>query len=337
MDFDSLLSELINKSGLKKNDIQSLVDKKYLEMNNLITKEGAIYLIAREFDISLPENSTGRASIKSVAAGMRNINLVGRIFKISKVNEFTKSNGTAGRVSNVFIGDNTGFIRIPLWDEQVKMLEDNIISIGDTVQVNNGFARENTFGETEISLGRFGSIHTIDSHVDLPSVEDLSKMVFSLSLERTTISDVVAGGSFEIKGAVVQIFKGNFLFDVCSMCGNKVENSRCAEHGEMAPGHAMVLSFVLDDGTGDLRCVLFRETAEKMAGVTSDELSKINAEGRYQLLCEKLLGKEMILSGRVKKNTLFDRMEMMVSEFKDINPLEESKKLLDEIELMVGA
>lgn len=336
MDFDVLLTELINKSGIKKDDILNLVDKRYLEMKDLITKEGAVYLVAKELDIDIPENPIGRTSIRNIVAGLRNVNLLGRIFKISKITEFTKSNGASGKVSNIFVGDNTGFIRIPLWDEQVNLLADNTISIGDVVQIS-GSARENVFGDVEISVGRFGSINTVENYVELPSVEDLSKMFFNISPERTEISNVIAGGNFEIKGIVVQLFKGNFLFEVCPMCGGKIENNRCDEHGDVTPSHALVLSFILDDGKGDLRCVLFRDVAEKLCGVVSEELSKVASEERYLILSSRLLGKELILSGRVKKNKMFDRLEMMVNGFKDINPLEESKKLVDEIELMVGA
>lgn len=336
MDFDFLISELENKSDLKKDDILSLVDKKYLEMRDLITKEGAVYLTAKELGIDLPENVTGRISIKSVVSGMRNINVIGRVFKISKINEFIKSNGSAGRVANIFIGDNTGFIRIPLWDEQVKLLEDNILSIGDVIQVSNGISRENTFGNVEISLGRFGAINQLEDFTELPSTEDLLKKSLNLSIERTSISDATSGGNFEIKGTPIQLFKGNFLFETCPMCGNKVDNGRCIEHGDVTPGHALVVSFIMDDGTGDLRCVLFRETAEKLCNTSAEELSKIDANERHMIINDKIIGKEFVLSGRIKKNKLSDRLEMVVDDFKGINPLEESKKLVDELELIIG-
>jgi len=294
-------------------------------------------LVAKEFDISLPENSLGRMPIKKVVSGMRNVSITGRVFKISKINEFKKSNGSAGRVSNIFIGDNTGVIRVPLWDEQVKLLEEGTISVGDIIQVGNGLARENTFGEVEISLGRFGSINILEDFVDLPSAEELLKMSFNISPERADISDAISGGSFELKGTIAQVFRGNFLFEVCPLCNGKVEDSKCMEHGDVAPSHAMVVSFILDDGTDDLRCVSFRKSAEELIGMPSEELSKLEPEERYGMVSSNLLGREIILSGRIKKNKMSGRMEMMVNGFKDINPLEESKRLVDEIELMVGA
>ncbi len=336
MDFEHLVSELENKSDLKKSDILNLVDNKYLEMKDLITKEGALYLIAKDIGVNLPENSFERMPIKNVKLGMRNVNILGRIFRISKINEFIKSNGSTGRVANIFIGDSTGLMRVPLWDEQVKLLEENTISVGYIIQVGNGIARENTFGEVEISLGRFGSINVVEDFFELPSAEELSKMSFNISPERADISDATSGGIFELKGTIAQVFRGNFLFEVCPLCNGKVENNRCIEHGDVTPAHALVISFILDDSTGDLRCVLFRESAEKIIGMTAEELFKLEIEERYQAISSKLLGREIILSGRVKKNKIFEKMEMMVNEFKDINPLEESKKLVDELELMVG-
>ncbi|MBI2547537.1 MAG: hypothetical protein HYW23_03770 [Candidatus Aenigmarchaeota archaeon] len=336
MEFDFLVSEVVSKSNVKKDDILSLVDKKYTEMENLITKEGALYLVAKEMNIELPENKTPGTPIRNIVPGMRNVNFIGRVFKISKTTEFKKANGNAGRVANIFIGDGTGVTRVPLWDDQVKMLEENMISIGDTVQLSNGLSRENSFVGVEVTLGKFGTLTPLEDYADLPSAESLLKGSFSFSVEKTNISDVVAGGNFEIKGVVSQLFRGNFLFTVCPMCGSKLENTKCTEHGEVAPSYAMVISFIADDGTGDLRCVLFRNTAEKLCNMSAEELSKMDPDKRYSILSDSILGKEFIFAGKVKKNDMYDRMEMMVNDFKDINPLEESKKLVNEIELMVG-
>lgn len=335
MDFDNLLNELQNKSTLKKDEVQSLVDDKYSQMKDFITREGAIYLVAKEIGIDLPERPTGIVPIKGIVSGMRNVNVIGRVFKISKVTEFTKSNGSKGRVANLFVGDRTGFIRIPLWDDQVKSLEDGTISIGDILQISNGFSRENNFGSVELSIGKFGAIGHLNDY-DLPSVGDLEKMSLSISIERTNISDAVPGGNFEIKGTIVQVFRGNFLFNVCPMCGNKIDENRCIEHGDVTPSPALVISFVADDGTGDLRCVMFREFAEKMCDTSSEKLSKMDIEERYQFVSNKILGKELVFSGRVRQNKMFDRVEMTVNDFKPINPLEESNKLVDELESMVG-
>ncbi len=335
--FENLVTELSNKSKIGKEDILSAVDKRYSEMNGLITKEGAVYLVGKEMNIELSENPKEGPQIRNITAGMRNVSVIGRIFRISKITEFKKSNGATGRVTNIFIGDVTGYIRIPFWDDQVKLIEDNTLNLGDVIQVGNAFARDNTFGDVELSLGKFGTIRQIEDFIELPSVEDLSKMFLKIFPEKTTISNVISGGNFEIKGTIAHLFEGNFLFQVCSMCNGKLTNNTCAQHGEVTPNNEMVVSFILDDGTGDLRCVLFRDIAEKFCDISGKELSEMDIERRYERIKDKILGKELILIGRVRKNRISDGLEMTVNDFKAINPLEESKRLVDDVEFMVGA
>ena len=93
-----------------------MVDKKYADLSGLITKEGAALLVANELGIKL-NNTVRRPSIKDLQSGMKNVSVTGRIFRISDVTGFKKSDGSAGKVANVFIGDETGFVRIPLWNE----------------------------------------------------------------------------------------------------------------------------------------------------------------------------------------------------------------------------
>ena len=102
------------------------------------------------------------------------------------------------------------------------------------------------------------------------------------------------------------------------------------------PNYALVISCIADDGTGDLRVVFFRNLAERVCDISSQELVILNEEERYQKIKDKLLGRELIISGKVKKNQMFERLEMMANDFKDINVLDESKKVLEEIELKIG-
>src|SRR4030042_1436449 len=196
-------------------------------------------------------------------------------------------------------------------------------------------SRENVDGDVEISLGKFGGIRQIEDTIEFPSEVDLSKRFFSLSSERVLIRDIIPG-KFEIMCTVAHVFRGNFLFNTCPVCSSSLEGNKCSEHGAVDPNHALVLSCIADDDTGDIRTVFFRDLAEKLSNMSSQELSLLEPEERYEKISSNLLGRELIISGKVRKNKMFDRLEMMANDFKDINILEESNKLADEIELRVG-
>jgi hypothetical protein len=76
----------------------------------------------------------------------------------------------------------------------------------------------------------------------------------------------------------------------------------------------------------------FRNTAEQVLGISAKEIAAVGEPNRYDLVREKLLGKELVIQGRVKKNKDFNRFELTASGIKEINPLEESKRIAEELE-----
>jgi hypothetical protein len=331
---DEILDKIEKQSKLPRSEIMEKIDQKYEELDGLITKEGAAYLIARDFGINLP-TAVKRLQMKNVIPGMKNINVSGRIFRISPVNEFERMDGNKGKVVNVFVSDGSGFLRVPLWNEQVDLVANETIKLGDTVQITNGMSRENIFGDVEISLGKYGGIMQIEDTSEFPSESDLSKRFLSMSSARVLLKDIIPG-NFEVKATIANVFKGKFLFGVCPVCTSSLEENKCREHGTVDPNYALVLSCIADDNTDDLRTVFFRELAEKVCGISTQELALMEPEERYEKISGNMLGRELIISGKVKKNKMFDRLEMMANDFKDINVLEESNKLVDEIESRVG-
>lgn len=331
---DEILDKIEKQSKLPRSEIMEKIDRKYGELDGLITKEGAAYLIARDLGINLP-TAVKRLQMKNVVSGMKNINVSGRIFRISPVNEFERMDGNKGKVVNLFVSDGSSFLRVPLWNEQVDMIANETVKLGDTVQITNGMSRENIFGDVEISLGKYGGIRQIEDTSEFPSESDLSKMFLSMSSARVLLKDIIPG-NFEVKATIANVFKGKFLFGVCPVCTSSLEENKCREHGTVDPNYALVLSCIADDNTDDLRTVFFRELAERVCGISTQELALMEPEERYEKISGKLLGRELIISGKVKKNKMFDRLEMMANDFKDINVLEEINKLADEIELRSG-
>jgi len=339
MSLEEVLDKLQTEVDISREELLERIDKKYEELSGLITKEGAAYIIAREFGINLINESRRRLEIKNIVDGLKNLSLIGRIFKISNVVEFKRSDGSDGRVVNLFIGDSTSYIKLPLWNEQLQIVDDENIKLGDVVQISNGLAKENNFGEIEISLGKFGCIKTIEDSLDIPDTDKLINKFLINKIETSSIKNLVPG-NFEVKGNIVQVFKSSFLFYNCPICGNTVKNVNgvfsCSEHGNIDANRNLVISCVLDDSTDDIRIVLFRDMAEKMCGIKVSELINMETEKIYEFIKEKILGKEIVVSGRVKKNKFFDRLEMIVNDYKDLNALEESKRLAELIELKFG-
>jgi len=115
--------------------------------------------------ISLKEFASAKAigkstpvdmKIRDVNSGVRWVNLKARVVEkpIART-VFSRFNNNPLGLSTSTISDDTGSIKFPLWNAQI-----NMVSIGDTVQIDNG--RVKTFrGELQVSVGKSGKLIVI--------------------------------------------------------------------------------------------------------------------------------------------------------------------------------
>ncbi len=93
--------------------------------------------------------------IKDLRSGMTQVCLKARIVEIPEPRLVYTRYGNFANVSNVLIADETGTIRLCLWNEQISC-----ISAGDTVQIEN--ARASTFrGQKQLNIGRRGHLSNV--------------------------------------------------------------------------------------------------------------------------------------------------------------------------------
>ncbi|WP_340819892.1 OB-fold nucleic acid binding domain-containing protein [Methanolobus sp. WCC4] len=126
--------------------------------------------------------------IKDIQNGMGDINIRARVLDISDVRTFNKRDGGTGKVANILIGDETGKIRVTLWDEMSDLT--NELEVDDSVEIINGYAKENNFNQqVEMQVGNRSVIKKIEEEV-----------VFKESF--TPIADIIPGEPYSISGQV---------------------------------------------------------------------------------------------------------------------------------------
>ena len=92
--------------------------------------------------------------IKDLQVGMKKINLKATIEDISKPKYVVTRFGNHARVANATISDNTGKIKLCLWNDQI-----DTVTKGTTIQIEN--ARISSFkNEKQLRIGKNGKLHT---------------------------------------------------------------------------------------------------------------------------------------------------------------------------------
>jgi len=318
MDYETVLKNIEEKTSLKRDEIEKKIIEKQTELSGLVSKEGAAYIVAKELGLDLFKKSERRLQVKNILPKIRSLNITARILRVFQPIEFERE-GKKGRVANIILGDETGTVRLSLWNEQTNFLEN--LRPGQPIQLINAYTREDGRGGTEIRLGTRGQLKILETS-DLPPLEEMQGPV----AKRSQIANFKEGGSYEIRAALVQLFETSAFYEVCPNCNKRLSNNKCAEHGEVEPSYMVVLSGVIDDGTGNIRVVFFRDTALNLIGMNMEQALKIK-DGFFDNI--DVLGKEFVMNGRIRKNPMFGRLEFIVNSIHEADMKYEINKYIN--------
>jgi ssDNA-binding replication factor A large subunit len=328
-----IIETISTEAGKPKEEIEKLIKEKEQELSGLVSEEGAAYIVGRELGVSLLKEGKRQLKIKNLVSGLRSVDTVGRVARLFEPRTFEKD-GKKGRVMNLLLGDETGVVRLSLWNEEIDSIEGGIKE-DDVLKVSGGFVKMDNRGNPELRVGK-GKMERSKEKVKVPEKEELKQFTV---VKRMDIGVLKEGDFAEVRGCMVQLFQRNPFYEVCPECSSRPvkteEKWECKEHGTITPEFQMVVSGVIDDGTGNIRVVFFRELAERVFGESTKGLRQIaEKETDFTKIFDyfKHMGKEFLVRGRVRLNQFTENLELVVNEIGDVDAKEESEKLLSSLQ-----
>ena len=123
--------------------------------DKFITLDGQRYRLT---PVDSESTETGIASLK---AGMKKVELVAKVALDWKLNVFIrKTDGSEGRVHSLLVKDETGSIKVALWDTHAETVKD--IQEGDTIVISNGYVKlgqkKDDVQYIELHAGKFSTV-----------------------------------------------------------------------------------------------------------------------------------------------------------------------------------
>lgn len=133
----------------------SVTNEFLMEQTNPIKNIRKIDLLSRR--LVKKNNGPSFFHIKDLRNGMKQVSLKAKVLEIAKpILVFTRF-GNYASVANALITDETGTIKLCLWNEQI-----NSVSVGDAVQIEN--AHVSMFrGERQLRIGKKGILTGVEN------------------------------------------------------------------------------------------------------------------------------------------------------------------------------
>lgn len=312
-----LLDKLAEQTEHTKPELEEQIEEKMKEFSGLVSKEGALHLVANDLGVEF-DDVPEELQIDQLVADMPQVDITAKVVDIQDPREFERDDGT-GKVQNIVIGDETGTIRLALWDEQLDIVDD--IEEGAVLHFEKAYTVEGWQDKPELRIGRQTVIERTDEEINAADEPAFSSNQ-QKSYDHVTIDDIRSPDQYcAVRGTILAVYGKNATYTVCETCGETATEQdgsyHCDEHGSITGKNELAVSTILDDGTGTLRCVFFRDRARQLLNIADD--TEITDDTAVEH-AEHALGKEVTVKGFVKENDYFERLELIVSQCDTVNP-----------------
>jgi replication factor A1 len=293
--YQRIIEKIASVSGIQKDEVLRRIEAKRAKLSGLISQEGAAQIVAAELGVSF-DNET--LKINELLPGMRKVNVIGKIINLYPVRSFKTQKGDEGKVLNLVLADETSNVKVVLWDtNHISLIEDNKIGQDSVVEISNASVRDG-----EIHLGSFSDFKKSD--------KSLKNVVTEKIVREKKISDLKISDNAKIRAFIVQSFEPRF-FQVNPETGKKPTEEEISK-GIPLQKKALI-NVVLDDGSETIRAVVFHDNLSDLG------LTNLEDETKRTLQRENLLGKELILSGVVRKNNYFNNEEFIINGIEEVD------------------
>jgi len=313
MPVSKIIDRICDQKGLTEADVQAKIKKKLEQLSGLISEAGAAHIIANELGVKLFDgSSSGPVKIENLFPGMKNASFDAKVIKKYELRNFDTGK-RKGKVANALMGDETGIIRAVFWNDQTDMHEK--LNEGDTVKIDNAYIRKNN----DRSEVHFNEQTKIDINPTGVAIE-----VKPASHNRKMLNQITPEDSnVEVLGTIVQVYDPRF-FEMCSICNKRAKPQEgvvmCPEHGEVKPIYNYVMNLFLDDGTNNMRVVLWKNQIQTLLSLDDPKIQEIRENpDKFEEKKMELLGHIVKIRGRVNHNEQFERLEI-VCDFIDTKP-----------------
>jgi replication factor A1 len=250
------------RHDLTREEVLKKIYEKKRSAEDYFLDEVAALIVAVELGVEVQgedEAFTGEIQIKNLVSGLNDVTIIGRVIAVYPVQTFSRNDSTQGKVARLLLADETGDLKLVLWDDNTSFVEAGKIQQGQIIKVLHAYVRESMNGKLELHLGRKGELEISPKNIDekrYPYTSEPMEKVGTLKPERRKAN---------VQGCVTQAFPAS---EFTRKDGTKGKVRRLR----------------LKDETGETTVVFWNEKADELDRINEgDQLRIINARIKTQL------------------------------------------------------
>lgn len=206
--------------------------------------------------------------------------VIGRIIELNDIRKFDRDNGDTGTVRNIEIADDTGSMKVVLWDKDAE----RDLELGMPLKLQNPRISLDMDNRIEATVGRGTTVlDPSESEIEkLPTYEELLEMIY---VPKTIESLYEDDTNVCVTGVIKEVTTGNNILKRCPNCRSRVSDSIdeyvCENCGHTfdEPDYLLMIPTRIEDETGEIQATFFDKLAEELIGKKKEEIISLIDDG----------------------------------------------------------
>lgn len=172
---------LEQKPELTKEDIEEQIKVKKEKIGaGYLTDQGAMFLIASDYGVTLSEPLKVEMGLKDLYAGAKEISLETRVLNLSPAKQFSRKDGSPFYLRTMTVYDENSTASVKLWDEKANLPGIENLKPGDLIKIIKAYVKSDLDGSPTINIGSGSNIETADSQSEIPTIDTITKDISGL-------------------------------------------------------------------------------------------------------------------------------------------------------------
>jgi len=245
MSFDEIVERILSSCpGVSRESVLERLEAERSRAGGLISDEALLRMIAAGFGC---ENLGGETAahvllVRDLIPGLNDISVVGRVVAVFSPRAF--NGNRKGRFASLLIADESGVLRVVLWNDKAGLAESSGVKVGEIVRFRHGYTREDFGGKVEVHIGEKCIVEVNPADVNSKDYPSIGK--FTTKIDE--LSSVQKSNKVNLTGTVKRL-------------GSVSE----FERSDSSVGK--VMRFILSDGSREVAVVVWNEKVDEIEGL----------------------------------------------------------------------
>jgi len=181
-EFENLIDKLLEqKSELTRETIEEQIKQKKEKIGaGYLTDQGALFLIASDYGVTISEPLKVEMSLKDLYAGAKEISLETRVLSLSPAKQFSRKDGSPFYLRTMTVYDTNSTASVKLWDEKANLPGIENLKPGDLIKIIKAYVKSDLDGSPTINIGSGSNIETTDTKSEIPTIDTITKDISEL-------------------------------------------------------------------------------------------------------------------------------------------------------------